>query len=237
MAGVFHVLGSGGPITLSATTSFARDIIGGEVPLELLWETDTKISLPLEILIQVVRISGAGLSPFNMNDRLRWQVFNLGHGEQSYELAPNMAQLAGFGASNVHRFPQWPITSRGVAVRLQARSVRVALANTEPNTTAFIRASINPLSGPDSDRWPFPSSDYQPAGTRCFYPLGSREWRLQPASVDDLVQIYGFAADEAAAAAALLMTRPVTDFSDWRLIAHREFSWVVSANGVAAQYR
>lgn len=222
-------------LDLVGATSFAREIVGGQGPTELVWQTNGNVSVPLEVVIQVENISG-GLSAFNMNDRLRWQVFTWGHGEQSYELAPTPAQQAAGGAGII-RAPVWPITSRGVVSRLQARSVKIAIINTEPNSAAFIRASINPLTAPDSDRWPFPSSDYQPAGARCFFPIGAREWRLQPAGIDDLVDIYGFAANEAAAPAAFLFTRPVTDFWDWRLIAHREYSWIVSANGVAAQYR
>jgi hypothetical protein len=233
MSVAFNALGADSALMVPTVPSFAREIAGGTAPTELVWETDSNASVPLEIVIQVVSISGA-LTAFNMNNELRWQVFNWGHGQQSFELAPNAAQAGGFGAGDIQRYPRWPITSRGIVCRVQARSLRVAIANSRANSSAFIRASIGLLSAPDSDRWPFPSSDYQPAGSFGYFPIGAREWRMKPVGVNDLVGLFGFSND---AAPPLLSMRPATDFAEWTLIDHREHSWMVSANGVVTEYR
>lgn len=235
MTGRIDVLGLPHPLNVPTQPSLARELLPLAPPTELVWQTDTNTSIPLEVVIQVVSIR-SGLTAFNLARDLRWQVFTWGHGETSFECAPSSAQQVGsYGADQIQQWPRWPIMARGAVCRLQARSVKVAIGNLNATGgVAFVRASIAPLSAPDSDRWPFPSADYQEAGQRGYFPIGAREWRLQPIGVNDLVEIYGFSTDTAPPS---LMIRPVTDYAEWQLIGHREHSWMVSANGIAAEYR
>jgi hypothetical protein len=199
---------------------------------ELDWSTQWAESVPLEIVIRVVEIAGA-LTAANLCSSLRWQIYSWGHGDQTHDIAPTMGQaFPPTGGVSVLRQPQWPICARGVVVRLNARRVRMNIRNYLAASSALISASINPLSGPDSDRYPFLIQDSIFAG-RSFFPIGAREFRLVPSGGGLLVDFYGF---DVGNAPPLFSTQLVTDFVDWYPIDQSWFSYVTPA-GTNAEYR
>lgn len=235
MAGTrIPIAGPGEPAKTLGAIAIAREISGdAAAPEEITWETEGGLSCALEIVIQLVGLTGT-ITPFNMCDRLRWQVWSWSHGEATFQPAPNLSQSTVNPGAQV-QFPQWAFIARGVVARLSARSIRIVLANTQAASSALIRASIHPLNAPDSDRWPFPNFDAQPsAGGRGFFPIGAREWRVQPQGPNDLISTYAWSND---AAPSVLDTQPSQLYTDWSPIGVREFSWTSTANNQLAEYR
>lgn len=239
MAGAtIPIVGPLQPAKIVTATAIQRELVGDvEQPEEITYESDDRAVAALEIMIQVVQLTGA-ITGFSMCNDIRWQIWSLSHGEATYQIPPNMGQAASIVNPGAQvQFPQWSILARGTLVYVACRAMRLILANTRGNSSALIRASIQPLPNLPGDRIPFPTLDGQPSASgRGFFPFGAREWRVSPVVIGgpvSLVTTYAWSNDDVPFPVRI---EPVTQFMDWTPILDLEASWTCDT-WIVAEYR
>jgi hypothetical protein len=170
--------------TLTTAGPFGRAInvpgAAAPVAMETIWATNDRQAVELEIMIQVLELNG--LSPRVFPD-LRWQIWALGHGQFTYDFPP--PQNLNLLATTRGRMPRWPVPARGVAVRVAAREIKVALACSQAGANPLVAISFQPLLGSSAGWRPFPATDIGPnqvvaLGERAFFPPHATEWRITP---------------------------------------------------------
>lgn len=162
---------------------------GGTAPqvMEFFYRTDNDLAIDLELMIRVLDIAPPSVPPsalVSISDQvfsaIRWQIWAHGHGAVELDYPPPVN--GNLLATTKVRVPKWALPARGLAVRLNGRSLKVAIANEQANTNPLCQLSIHPL-GSGSGSWrPFPAVDVgirSTAGLRAWFPPHATEWRLQ----------------------------------------------------------
>lgn len=160
---------------------------GGTAPKveEYVWSSQEGAPIDLEVLIRVLEIdppiTAVGKSALNdaIFPALRWQIWSMGHGDNSLDFPPPINR--NLVSTTKVRVPKWPIPARGVAVRMNARHLRLFIANEQTNTEPLVEVSIQPMLTGSIDWRPFPAVDLglrNTAGMRSFFPPHATQWRL-----------------------------------------------------------